>query len=181
METELEKQKGKIGATEKVAPKVIKSKLSLSEEFEQGLEGADKENFIKLKDVLLNQCGQYEFEVFNEDSLEDIEDILPFMKHGIISIEEDGVVVKLRKSISVADIKTESLKILYERNEALERTYTRKIKVKKGDLESQKDYSKGLLAASLDKIENKMLGVEHVNKIHKKDYDLLLNCYNFFR
>ena len=161
-------------------------KKTPSEEFLSECNEQEAEIFNQLKGILMEQCDKYEFEAVTEDNLEDFSMIITYIKNGVIKLESDGVVVKLRRPLKdpKGNILTESLKILFERNESLETILTKGIKVSKKSIESQKEFTMATLSASFDKIEGKMVSLDATRRIqvnNHKDYMLLLNVYNFFR
>lgn len=176
----------KTGAEPQSAPIVAPNKVQTpTESFLLECNEQEAEIFNQLKTILIDNCGKYEFEAVKEDNLEDFSEIITYVKNGIISLENDGVVVKLRKPL-VVDGKelTRSIKILYERNESREKTFTSGIKVSKKSIESQKDFTLATLAASFANIDGKMISVESTRSIQStnhRDYMLLLTCFNFFR
>jgi len=174
------------GATEKATPTIQVKAKTPSEVFLSECDEHEAEIFEQLKGILINQCEKYEFEAVTKDNLEDFAEIITYVKNGIFKIESDGVLVKLRKQITGPDgiILTDTVKILYERNEAREKTFTAGITVSKKSIESQKDFTLATLAASFANIDNKIISVDTVRKIQKtnhRDYMLLLSCFNFFR
>lgn len=173
-----------------VKPPVTKEKevkkLTPSEEFLLECNEEESEIFNQVKNVLIENCDKYEFEAVTEDNLEDYSMIITYIKNGVISLESNGVLVKLRKPLKDNDgnIITESLKILYERNESRELTFTKGIKVSKKSIESQKEFTLATLAASFDNVGTKMISLNSAKSIqanNHRDYMLLLNVYNFFR
>ncbi len=182
----------KKGAINKIAPTVNKTvekeeKKSLSDEFLEELDEEESEIFLKLKSILIGTCELLEFEAVTEDSLEDYAALITYVKNGILIIEDDGILVKLRRDIlnSKGEKLTDKVKILFERNESREKIFTKGIKISKKSIESQKEFTRASLAASFQNVEingvSKMLNVENTRKIHTKDYMLLLTVYNFFR
>lgn len=170
--------------TLKIKKEVVKS---VSDEFMEELDDQERDIFTSLKSVLIDKCELLEFEAVNEDNLDDFVTLITYVKNGVINIEDDGVSVKLRRPIlnKDNDILTNSLTLLFERNEARERVFTKRIKISKKDVESQKEFTRASLTASFKDIEfagtSKMISVENTRNIHGKDYMLLLTCYNFFR
>ncbi|MDA3953121.1 MAG: hypothetical protein PF485_05710 [Bacteroidales bacterium] len=164
-------------------------KKSLSDEFLEELDEQEAEIFTQLKSVLIDTCELMEFEAITEDSLDDFRALITYTKNGILTIENDGINIKLRRSILNSDGEklTDSVKILFEKNDSRERIFTKGIKVLKKDIESQKSFTRACLAASFANIEiggrSVILNAESISekKIHNKDYMLLLTCYNFFR
>lgn len=161
-------------------------KLTPSEEFLLECDEQESEIFNQVKNVLIDHCEKYEFEAVTEDNLEDYSMIITYIKNGVISLESNGVMVKLRKPLKDSDgnIIADSLKILYERNESRELVFTKGIKVSKKSIESQKEFTLATLAASFENVGNKMISLNSVKSIqanNHRDYMLLLNVYNFFR
>lgn len=161
-------------------------KKTPSEEFLSECNEQEAELFNQIKGILMDQCDKYEFEAVTEDNLEDFSMIITYIKNGVIKLESDGVVVKLRRPLKdpKGNILAESLKILFERNETLENILTKGIKLSKKSTESQKEFTMATLAASFDKIEGKMVSMDATRRIkanNQKDYMLLLNVFNFFR
>jgi hypothetical protein len=176
----------KTGAETQSAPIVALKKVQTPTEiFLSECNEQEAEIFNQLKTVLIENCGKYEFEAVKEDNLEDFSEIITYIKNGIISLEPDGVVVKLRKPL-VVDGKelANSIKILFERNEAREKTFTAGIKISKKSIESQKDFTLATLAASFANVDGKIISIESTRSIQStnhRDYMLLLTCFNFFR
>lgn len=165
----------------------VQEKQSISDEFLEELDEQEKEIFLKLKSVLIDTCELLEFEAVTEDSLDDFVALISYTKNGIINIQDDGILVKLRRDIlnDKGEKLTDCVKILYEKNESREKVLTKKIKIRKKNVEDQKEFTRACLAASFDNVMvngvSKMLSVDNTRKIHTKDYMLLLTCYNFFR
>ena len=113
--------------------------------------------------------------------------MITYIKNGIISIAEDGIVYNLRRPIlnEKGEVITNSVTILFERNESREKVFTKNIKISKKSIESQKDFTRASLTASFKNIDSngisKMISIENTRRIHAKDYIMLLTCYNFFR
>jgi hypothetical protein len=175
----------KKGAAVGAAP-IVTKKLTPNEEFLSECDEREAQIFEQVKKVLITQCDKYEFEAVTAENLEDFSMVISYIKNEVITLCEDGVEVKLRKPIKNDDgsIFAEKLKILYDRNEARERTFTAGIKVSKKSIESQKDFTLATLAASFANVNNAMISVETTRKIQKtnhRDYLLLLNIFNFFR
>lgn len=168
-----------------VKKEVVKEK-TISETFIEECDEQETKIFEQLKGILIDQCEKYEFEAVTDDNLEDFAEIITYVKNGIISLESDGVLVKLRKSLIDTDGNdfTDSIKILFDKNEDREIAFTKGIKISKKSIESQKDYTLAVLAASFDSVNNKMISVKLTKKFQKtnnRDYMLLLTCFNFFR
>jgi len=162
-------------------------KKTVSEEFIEELDEQEKEIFFELKSILIDKCELLEFEAVNEENLEDYAALITYIKNGVLEIKEDGVLVNLRRKINNAkgDFITNSVTILFDKNESRERIFTKDIKISKKNLESQKEFTRASLASSFKNIEingmSKMISTENTRGVHKKDYMLLLTCYNFFR
>lgn len=160
---------------------------TVSEEFMEELDDQEKEIFLNIKSVLMDDCELLEFEAVNEENLEDYSMLITYIKNGIVTIVDDGVNVKLRRPILNKDKEalTNNVTILFERNEAREKAFTKKAKLSKKDTESQKEYTRACLAASFKNVDfqgnSKMLSVDNTRGIHRHDYLLLLTCFNFFR
>jgi RNA-binding protein YhbY len=162
---------------------------SLSNEFMEELSPEESEIFLKLKSVLIDKCELLEFEAVNEDNLDEYKELINYIKHNRVMIEDDGVTVFLRREIkNKDDVKlTDKVKILYKRNEGREKAFTKKIKVRKNDSDSQKEFTRAAVAASLANVDvdgkSVILSTENISSkhIHHKDYMLMLNCYSFFR
>lgn len=172
-------------STEKKVLKEVKK--SISDEFLLELDEQEAKIFLELKSILIDTCELLEFEAVTEDSLEDFAELITYVKNGIITIEPDGVLVKLRRPIlnSEGEKLTDNVKILYERNEDRERIFIKGIKITKKNIESQKEFTRAALAASFQNITvngaSIMLNAKNTKGMHNKDYMLLLTCYNFFR
>lgn len=145
--------------------------------------------FEQIKDVLITKCELLEFEALDKDKGPDYVQIITYIKNRRLFIEEDGVIVKLRRPLKneKGDILTDQVKILYTRNVAREQTFTKGKKIKQGDISLQKDYSKAVLAASLANIDidnrSIVLSPSNLNEkyVHDKDYSVMMSCYNLFR
>ena len=167
-----------------IAPKEEAPKeLTFSEEFMLELDTEEQKIFTELKETLMGKCELLEFEAVNEDNLDEHRALITYIKNGVISIESDGVRVNLRRPIVDKNGSTlaDSVVILYDRNEARERAFTKGIKLKKDDLEAKKEYTRASLAASFKNAGTVVLGADSTRKLHDKDYMLLLTCYSFFR
>jgi len=165
---------------------IVEKKTTPKDEFLLECNDEEKEIFLKIIEVLTEQCDKYEFEAVTADNLEEFSQIITYIKNGILTLENEGVRVKLRKPLKRPDgtVLTESVKILYERNEAREKTFTKDIKVTKKSTESQREFTLASLAASFENINGAMIGVEATRRIQNnnyRDYMLLLTVFNFFR
>ena len=145
--------------------------------------------FEQLKNTLIEKCGLLEFEALDKDKGQDYVHLITYIKNKRVFIEDDGVIVKLRKplvnkeGLNLGD----QVKVLFNRNEAREIQFTKGKKIKEGDITLQKEYSRAALAASLDNIQvdnrSMMLSPSNISEkyVHGKDYALLMSCYNLFR
>jgi hypothetical protein len=173
--------------TDSIKKEKKEEKKSVSDEFMEELDEQEKEIFLKLKSILIDECELLEFEAVNEDNLDDFAALITYIKNDVITIKDDGVQVKLRRPIinSNDEILTNNVTILFERNESRERAFTKNIKISKKNIESQKEFTRASLAASFKNIDfngtSKILSTNNTKGIHNKDYMLLLTCYNFFR
>jgi hypothetical protein len=165
-----------------------KVEQTLSEEFYESLNKSDKIIFDEIKDVLLNKCGLYEHEAFTEENIEDIPVLINLFKLNILKFNDDGIDFKLRKSVTLNSKKgiiVDKVTFLFEKNEARENQFTKFIKVKKGDISAQKDFTRAIIAASLKNIDFDgtpiLISTSNLNSIHSKDYDILTTLYAFFR
>lgn len=176
----------KKGASNK--PEVVKAQIkekSISDKFLEELDEQEKEIFLKIRDIRTGTCELEEFEAVTEESLESYVQLITYIKNGKISFEDDGVRVKVRRPIkdNNGNVITDSLKILYERNEDRERVFTKKLKFKREDILSSQDYSRAVLAASLANENNIIISPASIttSKIHSIDYLLLVTVQDFFR
>lgn len=182
----------KTGTETKAVPvKEKKAKeLTPSEKFLLECDHEEKEIFNELMGVLTNpeQGDKYEFEAIkdNDESFEMFSMIITYIKEGILTIEPDGVVVKLRRP-AVNDeglVLSDTLKILYKKNKAREDMFKRNISLKKVTNESADENMVAVLAASFDNVDGKIISKTTVRKIQDKsdkDYSLLITVLNFFR
>lgn len=161
---------------------------TLSEEFYESLNDADKIIFDEIKDVLLNKCLMYEHEAFTKDNIEDIPSLINLFRMDILKFQEDGISFKLRRPIVIDSKKqlvVKELTFLFEKNEARENQFTKFIKVKKEDLSTQKEFTKAVIAAQLKNIDYDgakiLISTSNLKKVHDKDYDTLTTLYAFFR
>jgi len=164
----------------------IEVKKSISDEFLEECDEQEEEIFHKLKGILIDQCDKYEFEAVTEDNLEEFSMVITYIKNDVITLEDDGFVVKLRKPLTneKGELLTEKIKVLFERNEDREKTFTKGIKVSEKNIESRKEYNLATLAASFENVDNRMISKKSTQKIQKtnhRDYMLLLSCFSFFR
>lgn len=158
--------------------------LTLLQEFEQDLSSEDQEVFDKIKEVLIEKIELYEHEAFSEENLKDIPDLIELFKLNILEFNDNGISLKLRRSLVLdtkQNVSTEKLNFLFSRNKAKERMYTKKIKIEKGDMGSKIDYTRAMVAASLANVNNTLVAWTKLEKIHDKDYEILLILYGFFR
>lgn len=159
-------------------------KKTVSELFIEELDEQEENIFLELKSILINKCELLEFEAVNEENLDDFTGLITYIKNGVVSIENDGILVNLRRPIlnSKKEEITRSVTVLFERNQDRERIFTKHIKIsKKSSVEDQKEFTRASLVASFKNIGDKMLSTENTRGIHTKDYMLLLTVYNFFR
>lgn len=177
---------------EKTDKKVEQNEVqNLNEEMVSYLELNEEEAqiFEQVKSVLITKCELLEFEALDKDKGQDYVQIITYIKNKRLFIEDDGVLVKLRKPLKneKGEILTDQVKILYERNIAREQQFTKGKKIKQGDISLQRDYSKAVLAASLASIERGdkmiMLSPSSISEkyVHDKDYAVMMSCYNLFR
>ncbi|MDX5585865.1 MAG: hypothetical protein QNK20_13300 [Aureibaculum sp.] len=189
MENINEKLKG--ADNEKIKAPLVNAKeeeKSISEIFMEELDEHEKSIFLELKSILMDKCEYLEFEAVNNENLDDYVTLITYIKNGVATILSDGVSFNLRRPIldSKGDVLTKNVTVLFERNENRERGLTKNIKVSKKSLESQKDFTRAVFAASLKSVElsegrTKMISVEDARRLHTKDYSILLTIYNFFR
>jgi hypothetical protein len=180
----MEKEK----ATEQKIISKAKEK-TLSETFMEELNEQEKNIFLQIKSVRIDVCEYEEFEAVTEESLEDYVQLITYVKAGKVRFEDDGVVIKIRRPIlsEKGEVITEELKLLYQRNEARERAFTKKIKLKPGDTAASLDYTKAVIAANLANVSfgggSVVIPVNAIsgNKMHQNDYMLLRTCFDFFR
>ncbi len=159
-------------------------KMTLLQEFEQDLSVEDQEIFDKIKSVLFDKIELYEHEAFSEENLKDIPDLIELFKLNILEFNDNGVSLKLRRSLvldSKQNISTKKLDFLFSRNKVKERMYTKKIKLGKDDTGAKIDYTRAMVAASLANVNNTLIAWTKLEKIHDKDYEILLILYGFFR
>lgn len=160
---------------------------SISDTFMEELDSQENEIFQKIKDIRINTCEYEEFEAVTEDSLDDYVQLITYVKNNKLKFEDNGVVIKVRRDIKTdkGEFLTNEIKLLYERNEARERAFTKKIKVKKDDTGAAMDYTKATIAACLENVSydgrSMILTSKHLSKMHQNDYSLLVTCFNFFR
>lgn len=166
----------------------IEKKKTTSEKFLEEFtneEVKEKEIFLKIKGIRIDLCELEEFEAVTEDSLEDYIKLITYVKNGKITFEDDGVRVKIRRPIndSNGNLITNSLKILFDRNEDRERVFTKKMKYKRDEINSSQDYSRAILAASLANENNIIISPANISpsKVHSVDYGLLVTVQDFFR
>lgn len=168
-------------------PSVPEKEKTISEKFLEELDEQEKEIFLKIKSVRMDTCEYEEFEAVTEDSLDDYVSLITYIKNDKISFEEDGVNIKVRRPIKTdkGDLLTSEIKLLYSRNEARERAFTKKIKIKPGDPAASMDYARAVMAANLANVSlngtSIPLGSKNLSKMHDKDYKLLQTCFEFFR
>lgn len=176
----------KVDNNQKRGVQTVAPHIKLEKEYLETLLPDEQEIYQKIKGILIDKCELYEFEVCNDDTFEDINEMMNFIKNDIITFKESGVNVKLRKKLQIGESETDNLTISFDRNEGKEKSFTKGIKVSKKDIESQKAYSRALLAASIKNVTDSMnkslmIGVQHTYKLSKRDYDLLMSVYSFFR
>lgn len=178
----------KKGASNAEAPKQnpetkIEAKQSIKDEFLEELNPEEKDILLKIESVLIDKCELRDFEIYKEDNLNDFRVLINYIQNGILTIQDDGINIKLRRDIKTDEGEklTDNVTILFERNEDRERVFTKPIKVKKDDIEAQKDFTRASVAASLKNVNTRMISPKNLRNVHHKDYLLLLTCYNFFR
>ena len=167
---------------------ILEKKKTISEKFLEEFteeEKEEKEIFLKIKGIRMDTCELEEFEAVTEESLESYTQLITYVKNGKITFEDDGVRVKVRRPIndSNGNLITNSLKILFERNEDRERVFTKKMKYKRDEINSSQDYSRAVLAASLANENNIIISPASIApaKVHSVDYGLLVTVQDFFR
>lgn len=170
-----------------ITPLVPEKEKSISEKFIEELDEQEKEIFLKIKSVRTDICEYEEFEAVTEDSLDDYVSLITYVKNGKVSFEEDGVNIKVRRPILTdkKELITGDVKLLYQRNEARERAFTKKIRIKPGDPGASMDYARAVMAANLANVafggNTIILTSKNLSRMHDKDYKLLQTCFEFFR
>lgn len=168
-------------------PQILEKEKTISEKFMEELDGQEKEIFLKIKKVRTDTCEYEEFEAVTEDTLDDYVSLITYVKNDKVSFEEDGVVIKVRRPIKTDKNEwlTSEIKLLYLRNEARERAFTKKIKIKPGDPAASMDYARAIIAANLANVSlngtSIPLGSKNLSKMHDRDYRVLQTCFEFFR
>jgi seryl-tRNA synthetase len=171
----------------KLAPLQVEKEKTISEKFMEELDTQEKEIFLKIKDIRMNTCEYEEFEAVTEDTLDDYVKLITYVKNDKVFFEEDGVVIKVRRPMLTdnKEVITGSIKLLFRRNEARERAFAKKIKIKPGDPSGSMDFARAMYAASLENIDFAgspvILAPKNLSKMHDLDYKLLQTCYDFFR
>jgi len=171
----------------KLTPLQVEKEKTISEKFMEELDAQEKEIFLRIKDIRMNTCEFEEFEAVTEDTLDDYVTLITYIKNGKVSFEEDGVRINVRRSILAEnrEVVTANIKLLYTRNEAREKAFTKKIKIKPGDPSASMDYARALMAANLANVDfggnNIILTAKSISKMHDRDYKLLQTCFEFFR
>lgn len=168
------------------AVKKVEVDQTPSELFLEECDEKEAELFNEIKTTLIEKREKYEFEAVTEEMFDDYRNIITYMKRGIITIEDHGVSVKLRKPLKNSDgvDLTSSITVLFERNEALEKRYKTSVKTNKKSNNYENDMGTAVIAASFANVGNLPLGVNSLNNIKRKnenDYTLILNVYTFFR
>jgi len=160
---------------------------SISEKFIEELDNEEKEIFLKIRSARIDICEYEEFEAVTEESLDDYVQLITYIKQGKVLFEDDGVIIKVRREIKSekGEFLTNEIKLLFARNEARERAFTKKIKIKKDDNAAQIDYTRAAMAANLANVNvngtSVILTARSILKMHKNDYSLLMTCFEFFR
>lgn len=162
---------------------------TITEKFLEELDEKEREIFLKIKDTRISVCDYEEFEAVTEDSLDDYAFLITYAKQGKITFENDGVILHIRRPLKSekGEIMTDKIKLLFNRNEARERAFTKKIKLKQGDTSASMDYTRAVVAANLDNITfngvSVIIGPNNIagNKMHQNDYRLLMTLFEFFR
>lgn len=173
--------------TEQAQPPKKEVEKSISEKFIEELDEKEKEIFLKIKNTRIEICEYEEFEAVTEESLDDYVQLITYIKQGKILFDDDGVIIKVRREIKSekGDFLTNEIKLLFVRNEARERAFTKKIKIKKDDNAAQIDYTRAAMAANLANVNvngtSVILTSRSISKMHKNDYSLLMTCFEFFR
>lgn len=160
---------------------------TISDKFMEELDDIEKEIFLDIKNIRINTCEYEEFEAVTEDSLDDYVQLITYVKNGKVKFDTDGVIITVRRDINTekGEFLTNKIKLLYKRNEARERAFTKSIKIKKDDTGAAMDYSRAVMAACLENISHDgnsvILRPKHLALMHQNDYSLLTTCFNFFR
>lgn len=185
---ELEKKKPTKKAAVTVADVV--EEQSLLEIFLEELGELNKKQqiaFNEIKRIKLEICLYSEYETFSLKEVDGFANLITHSEYGKIRFDEEGVIVKLR--IPLLNSKNEEianeLKILFETNKSRESAFTKKIKVKDNDRQSNIDYSDALIAASIESVEVSgslvMISPNSFRNINSKDKEIMTECYLFFR
>lgn len=168
-----------------VSASIPKKEKTISDKFLEELNDEEKEIFLKIKGIRTGTCELEEFEAVTEESLESYVQLITYIKNGKITFEDDGVRVNVRRPIKDGNgnVITDSLKILYERNEDRERVFTKKMKYKRDEVNSSQDYSRAVLAASFANEKGVIIPPASISssKVHSVDYGLLVTVQDFFR
>ena len=147
----------------------------------------EKESFDKIKDIRLNTCLLEEYEAFPLDAVQDYANLITHHRYEKIRFDEEGVIIELRTPLlnSKNEVIAKELTVLFETNKDREISFTKKMRVKANDLQSQSDYSDALIAASIKSVEINgtvlIISPNSFRKINSKDKEIIVSCYNFFR
>lgn len=181
-------QIGKVGEAKKPTPttKEVEKKKTISEIFLEECDEVEAAIFQEVKSTLINKCHKYEFEAVTDENLDAYATMINYIKNGIISIDESGVSIKLRKPLINKDnqVLTDTITILYERNEGRENAFRKSINVSQKSKQYNDEVALAVIAASFESVGNVMLGKESFSALKRdnyNDYLLILNTYTFFR
>lgn len=168
----------------KVTSEPEEIKLTPLQEFEQSISVEDQKIFDKIKVVLIDKIELYEHEAFSEENLKDIPDLIELFKRDLLEFNDNGVSLTLRRDLvldSKQNVSAKKLNFLFSRNKARERMYTNRMKLGKDDMGSRTDFNRAMIAASIENIGTIPIAWTKLEKIHDKDYEILLILYGFFR
>lgn len=179
----------KTGATKMETPVIIsEKKKTASDLFCEELNEDQKVIFEEIKTTLIQKRRKYEFEVIQntQESFDSYAVMIEYIENGILTIEEDGVDVKLRLPLSNKDgiVLANSLKILFERNEDRENVIKKAITTNIKNKTYNDEVAMAILTASLANVDNRIISTDSILRMKKTNYDdyqLLFNVFIFFR
>lgn len=165
---------------------VVEKKLTDTDIFLEECDEDDAKLFHEIKNVLMEKREQREHEAVSKDMFEGYRTMIKHIKYNDIAIEDDGIVINLRKPLLNKESVelTQSIKVLFDRNEGLEKAYRKTVKTNEKSPDYNEDMGIALIASTLANAGNVKLGPESLRRLkntNENDYQIVLEVYKFFR
>jgi hypothetical protein len=169
----------------------VKSVIKKKTDSEIYLENCDEEQaeiFNDIKAILMakDKGNKHEFEAVNKERFDDFDHFIRYIINNVITIEEDGISVNLRQPLENSDgiVITDSIKVLFARNEAREKQFKNSVKTLEKNKDYDSDMGAAVIAASFADVGNKMISANLfyiLKNTNPQDYTLIVRVYGFFR